>query len=301
MTMNHEEAITLPFGSRILRVMRDGAVKWFEDDAPTAGAAIAFYTIFSLAPLMVILLGFAGGVFGEQAAHGAVYGQVAGLLGDQGARSVQEIIEAANRSRNGTFAAIVNPIVFFFGATAVFVQLQSTLNAIWGVKAQPFSVFGYVLTRVLSFAVVLAAGFLLTVSLMLNAGIVAFGAYVFGEREAGELLWVAQLLLSILVLSGVFALIFKLLPDRHIDWRDVGIGAVSTAILFTLGKFVIGFYLARTDMASGYGAAGTFVLILLWVYYSSLIFIYGAQVTWLWALQRRERGEASDPVAPAAR
>lgn len=282
-------------------MFKDAAVKWVDDSAPSAGAAIAFYTIFSLAPVVMIVLAVIGALYGDDAARGTVFAQLQGLFGAAGARAIEDVIQGADQPQRGFVAAVTGPIIFILGATAVFVELQAALNTMWGMKTTPFTIFRYLRIRLMSFALIVATGFLLIVSLVANAAIVAFGEFVLGEHKAMEIMWVIQLVLSVVILSGLFALIFKVLPDAHIHWRAAWLGGLWTSILFTLGKTVIGFYLAQSDVLSSYGAAGTFVLVLLWVYYSSLIFLYGAELTWLWhRLQDKKSVRPRREAVPAS-
>jgi membrane protein len=285
----------------LIGLFKDAAMKWMDDSAPSAGAAIAFYTIFSLAPVIMIVLAVIGALYGEEAARGTVFTQLQGLFGAGGAKAIEELIQNADQPQRGFIAAVTGPVIFVLGATAIFVQMQSALNAMWGIKTTPFSIVGYLKIRLLSFSLIIATGFLLIVSLVANAAIVAFGDFVFGEHTAKTVIWWIQLILSIAILAGLFALIFKVLPDTHIHWRAALFGGLWTSFLFTIGKTVIGFYLAKSDVLSSYGAAGTFVLVLLWVYYSSLIFLYGAELTWL-RHQRLDEGRVRPPraVAPAS-
>lgn len=287
-----------------LRILRTAAVDWINDDAMTAGAAIAFYTIFSLGPVMLIVLAVAGAVFGDRAAHGAIYEQIAGLVGPGGAAAVEQAIRSASAPQHGWLATLVGPVAFFISATGVFTQIQTALNGI--LKAPPvrFSVVTLVRIRLISFALILAAGFILVVSLVINAAIVAFGEMLFGPRETW-MLWFLQTPASLVVVSALFAMIFKILPDEKITWKEAIAGALVAGLLFSIGKSAIGFYLGRTILISSYGAAGTFILILLWVYYSSLIFLYGAEVAAVWRRQRlsgrsARRAEAGRSAAKAA-
>jgi membrane protein len=275
----------LGIGKDLLVVLWKAALAWSEDGAMTAGAAIAFYTIFSLGPGMLIILGIAGAVFGEKAASGAIYAQIATLIGSEGAAAVEGVIRSAAESDGSWLARVVGPITVAVSATAIFTQIQTTLNLIWKARPRGFSILDLLRVRLLSFLIIVAAGFIFVVSLVVNAAIVAFGKYVFSDATA-EFVWALQMVLTIGVTAGIFGLIYKVLPDAEIDWSDVIVGALSASILFTFGKFVIGFYLAQTHVASSYGAAGTFILILLWVYYSSLIFLYGAEVSRVWHEQR---------------
>lgn len=262
-------------------VLHHAALKWLADDAMTAGAAIAFYTIFSLGPVMLIVLAIAGTVFGEQAAQGAIYNQIAALVGKGGAAAVEETIRSASLSRGNWIASLVGPITFFVSATGVFTQIQTALNSILKTTPTGFSVVTLVRIRLISFALILAAGFILVVSLVVNAGIVAFGEMLFG-RGGNWALSLLQTPASWLVVSAMFGLIYKTLPDGRMRWDEAIAGALVAGLLFSIGKSLIGLYLGSTTLISSYGAAGTFILILLWVYYSSLIFLYGAEVAGVW-------------------
>jgi membrane protein len=297
----------------MLSLFPAAAQKWIADEAPTLGAAIAFYTVFSLGPVLLTVIAVAGWVFGAEAASGALYGELAGLVGASGAEALQKLAESAWAKQEGMLAVIAAPVLFVLGATAVFAQLQMALNAIWrargptgeeaaaAIGAKPPSDVGMVRgilragfallrVRLLSFALIVGGGFLLTVSLAVNALLVGLGkSFDSDVRLIGELLWLVQLLVSTAVLTGLFAAIYKLLPDTPIDWIDVWTGGLVTAVLFNLGKFAIGAYLASTDVASSYGAAGTMILLLLWVYYSAQVFLFGAEVTWLWRQRRLHR------------
>jgi membrane protein len=293
----------------MLSLLPAAAQKWIEDEAPTLGAAIAFYTVFSLSPVLLTVIAVAGLVFGDEAVRGSLYGELAGLVGVSGADAIQKLVESASRRSEGLLAALTAPVLFVLGATAVFTQLQTALNAVWRTKGptadQAMATTGMkspqeagtmakairaglalLRIRLLSFGLIIGGGFLLTVSLAVNALLVGLGKSFDSElRLIGGVLWAVQLLVSTAVLTGLFAAIYKLLPDTRVDWVDVWTGGLITAVLFNLGKFAIGAYLASTDVASSYGAAGTMILMLLWVYYSAQVFLYGAEVTWL----RRQR------------
>jgi membrane protein len=278
-------------------ILHEAAVKWISNDAMTAGAAIAFYTIFSLGPVMLIVLAVAGTVFGESAARGAIHEQIAKLVGAGGAGAVEQTIRSASAPQHGWLAKVIGPITFFISATGVFTQIQTALNSILKAPPAAFSVVTLVKIRLVSFALILAAGFILVVSLVVNAAIAGFGEMLFTPRQAW-MLWLLQTPVSLLVISAMFALIFKMLPDEKVAWREAIAGALVAGLLFSVGKSAIGFYLGRTTLISGYGAAGTFILILLWVYYSSLIFLYGAEVAAAWRGARARRLEAEAMQAP---
>ncbi len=268
------------------RVFWHAALRWVADGAMTSAAAIAFYTISSLGPSLLIALAGAGWIFGEKPADAAIYGQLATLLGPDGARAVHALIQSASQPREGWIAKTIAPVVIFISATGIFGEIQSALNTIWRYKAQA-SVLTVVGVRLKSFAIIVGAGFILVVSLLVNATIAGLGDAIFGDRETAWLIWGLHTGLATVMTTLIFAAIFKILPDAYIDWVDAFVGAAAAAVLFTFGKFGIGFYLAKTNVASSYGAAGTFILVLMWVYYSSLIFLYGAEVAWLWRAHRR--------------
>ena len=266
----------------------------------TAGAAIAFYTIFSLGPVMLVVLVIAGAVFGEQAAQGAIFDQIASLVGKGGAAAVEETIRSASLSRSNWIASLIGPITFFISATGVFTQIQTALNGILRATPTTFDMLMLVRIRLISFALILAAGFILVVSLVVNASIVAFGEMLFGRQESWALGFL-QTPVSLLVVSAMFGLIYKTLPDQGMRWDEAIAGALAAGLLFSVGKSLIGLYLGSTTLISSYGAAGTFILILLWVYYSSLIFLYGAEVAAVWRDRRapsRKRRTSSATAKP---
>jgi membrane protein len=208
------------------------------------------------------------------------------VIGPAGAAAIEDVIDSASVPAANVIARVIGPITFVFGASAVFVELHSVLNHIWRVASPPFSIRRFVGIRLLSFALVISAGFLSIVSLLLNTALAAFGAYVFGP-EIVERIWLLQNLLMVVVLSAMFAGIYKVIPDTNVVWRDVWVGGLVTGVLFTGGKFLVSFYLAQADVISSYGAAGTLILVLLWVYYSCQIFLFGAEITWQWQAQRQ--------------
>jgi membrane protein len=266
------------------QVVRDTFREWFEDNAPMFGAALAFYSIFSLAPLLVIAIGVAGLAFGREAVQTHVLAQFADLLGTQGARQVEIVLRNSADSETGLVATILGIVTLFVGATAVFTQLKVALNTIWGVPSEATTVRSFFMDRLVSFAMVQCIAFLLLVSLLVNAALAAVSKAL--ERfvpDMAALLLATGFVLSLLVVTVLFAAIFKILPDARIAWRDVWVGALATALLFTLGKFLIGLYLGRSSVASIYGAAGSLVVLLLWVYYSAQVFLLGAEFTQVYA------------------
>lgn len=260
---------------------------WLDDDASRLSAALAFYTALSLAPLLVIVIAISGIAFGEEAARGQIVHQIDGLIGTEGAKTVQEILQSAKDTSSGVIATIISVAVLLFGASGVFGELQGALNVIFEVKPKPGrGVLGVLKDRFFSFTMVLGVGFLLLVSLVLSAGITALGGY-FAASETMPFVWQAiNLIVSFAVGSVLFALIFKIVPDIEIRWRDVFPGAIATAALFTIGRYLIGLYLGRGAVGSSYGAAGSLVAVLVWVYYSAQILFFGAELTQVYAARR---------------
>jgi membrane protein len=260
------------------------------DRAMTRGAAIAYYTTFSLAPILLLVIAIAGLVFGEEAVRGAIMGELGGLMGGEGAKALEDMVQSASDTGSGIAATTISVILLVIAATSVLAELQDALNVIW--NAPPQNISGWwslIRARLLSLALIGAIAFLLLASLAVSAAVTAFGKY-FAGAEGSALLEVLNFVVSFLVLTGLFALVYKILPDRRLAWRDVGVGAAVTAALFSIGKFLIGFYLGTTDLASSYGAAGALILVLVWVYYSAQIFLLGAEFTKVYALgpQRSE-------------
>lgn len=279
------------------QLLSEVVASWNQHGASAQSAALAFYTIFSLAPVLVVVIALAGAFFDEEAVRGQIFAEFRGLMGDEAARLVQEVLKSAGRPAAGRTAALLGFITLLLGATAVFGQLQDSLNRVWDVAPKPGAVFTTLLRkRMLSFTVVLALGFLLMVSLVLSAALSGFSQYL--ERHLdipAALLEVSNFVLSFLVITLLFGTIYRLLPDVRLDWQDVFFGSVVTALLFVVGKSLIGFYLGRTSVASAYGAAGSLVVVLLWVYYSALIFFFGAIFTRIHSRQyRRNRAPAEE-------
>lgn len=259
--------------------------EWREDKAPRLAAAIAFYTIFSLAPLLIIAIAIAGLVFGEEAARGQIMGQISGLVGSAGGRAIEDMVAGAGRRGAGILGAIIGVIILLFGAGGLFDQLQDALNTIWEVKPKPErGIWGVLKDRFLSFGMVLVIGFLLLVSLVLTTALSALSGFIGGPLgEDSFLFHIVNFVISFGVITLLFALMFKVLPDAKIAWSDVWLGAAITALLFEVGKYLLGFYLGRATVASAYGAAGSLVVLLLWVYYASQILLFGAEFTQVYA------------------
>jgi membrane protein len=260
-------------------------VEWDEDKVSRLAAALAYYTAFSLAPLLVISIGIAGMVLGEEAAQGTIVAQLQGLVGVDGARLIEHMILASRQPAHSITATSLGIAVLLFGATGVFGQLQDALDTIWHVKPRPGRGWrGILRDRFLSFTMVLGTGFLLLVSLVLSAVFAALGDYVGGLLPLPEVsLQIINLLVSLAVVTLLFALIFKVVPDAAIAWRDVWIGAAITALLFSLGKFAIGLYLGKSTVASTFGAAASLAILLVWIYFSAQILFIGAEFTQVYA------------------
>jgi membrane protein len=277
-------------------------VRFFENDLPQRAAALSFYTFLSLPALLAILLLVIGAVADEAAARRAILNQVGGLIGGAGAEQVATILEHARRTEvSPTVTALLGILFVLFGATTAFAQLQGALNTAWGVKPDPARPILKVFLgkRLVSFGVVLGVAFMLLVSLALSAALTAVGEHVTGERTGGlsttALLW-ATYLFSFAVIAGLFAAMYRFLPDAVIAWRDVAIGSIVTAALFVAGKAAIGAYIGSVDPASAYGAAGSLAVVLLWVYYTSMVIFFGAEFTAQWA-ESYGRGVRPEPGA----
>ncbi len=277
-------------------LLKDSYNAWSEDRAPTMGAAISYYTLFSVAPLLVIAIAIAGLVFGRDAAEGRIVEQINGLVGQKGAEAIQMMVQNAWRPGTGTIATILGVATLILGASGVFVQLQDSLNIIWRVRPKPGQgLWLFIRTRLVSFAAMLGIGFLLLVSLLISAALSAFGTWLGGWLTARFYIFqIVNNLVSLGVVTLLFALLFKFLPDTRMSWKDVWIGAAVTAVLFTAGKYLVGLYLGRSSVASAYGAAGTVVIVLLWMYYAAQILLFGAEFTHVYASRYGSRS------APAA-
>src|SRR6476660_4968420 len=259
-------------------LFKEAASRWVEDRAPSMGAALAYYTAFSLAPLLIIVIAIAGLVFGQEAAQGAIMDQIQGLLGEEGGQAIQSMLANASDLGTGITATVIGFAALILGATTAFVELQDDLDRIW--KAPPRAGSGLlnlIRSRLLSLGMVLAIGFLLAVSLVLSAAVAALGNSLLGEAEF--LLQAVTFLGSFAVITVLFAMIYKVLPNVEVAWEDVWIGAAITALLFDIGKLLIGLYIGKSSVASSFGAAGPFVVLMLWIYYSTQIFLLGAEFT----------------------
>jgi membrane protein len=265
----------------VLSVLGETWQEFVDDDAERLAAALAYYVVFSLAPVLVVVTVIAGSVFDETTVRRAIFDQARILVGTDGANAMHDMMEHASGDRGGTLATILGVVAMILGASGVFLQLQASLNAAWGVRAKkvPF-VRGFLKQRLFSIAVLIAAGFLLLVSLVLNAAIAALTKGLADRLPGSDALWqIGYWVLTILSAAIVIALVFKTLPDVVVRLRDVLVGAAITAVLFALGQVLLGYYLGRSAFSSTFGAAGSFVVVLVWVYYSSQVLLFGAELT----------------------
>lgn len=279
-------------------LIRESANAWMEDRAASMGAALAYYTAFSIAPLLIIAIAVAALVFGRDAAQGAVVAQLQGLLGETGGAAIAGILRSTADFGSSRLATVIGVSALVIAATTAFVELQDDLDRIW--KAEPRVGSGFVnliRSRLLSFGMVLFMGFLLAVSLLLSAAVAALGNYLFSGMEF--LLHAATFVVSFAVIMTLFATIYKVLPNVHIEWKDVWIGAGFTAVLFEIGKVLIGLYIGKSSVGSSFGAAGPFVVLMLWIYYSTQIFLLGAEFTFAYTHrgQPKVRERKEFPVA----
>ena len=275
-------------GKSIWQFLKTTINEWVEAEPFQLAAALSYYTLFSLAPLLLIAIGIAGFVFGREAAQNQIVETLQGMIGQDSAQSVQEMIQASNeKPKTGMLSTIIGFVALLFGAGGVVGQLQTSLNKMWEVTPKPGQgIWGFLRQRVFSFAMVLAIGFLLLVSLFVTAVLSSFTGML--SRLLGDATLIAHavdILVSFGFVTLLFALIYKYVPDVEIEWRDVWVGAALTAILFTIGKYLIGLYIGTSGVSSTFGAAGSLITILVWVYYSSLIFFLGAEFTRVYATQ----------------
>ena len=268
--------------SGLWAVLKRAVAGWWNDNVPHLGAALSYYTLFALAPILIVAISIAGLVFGAEAVRGEIVGQIDGLVGHDGAVAVQAMLEGASKPSSSVPATIIGVITFFLGATGAFLELQTALNAIWRVTPKASATFlgALVTDRLISFGLVVAVGFLLLTSLLVSAGLAALDKYMGQAFPGVAIVWQAlNVLVSLGVISLLFAMIYKLLPDVDLAWSDVWVGALVTAGMFTLGKFLIGLYLGTSSLASSYGAAGSVIVLLVWVYYSAQVVLLGAEFT----------------------
>jgi len=268
-----------------LSLLKETFDEWNRDKAPRLAAALAYYTAFSIAPLLIVVIGIAGLAFGQEAVRGQLDNQIQGVVGAQAADAIQEMVAGANHPQTGMIATIIGIVTLILGAAGLFGQLQDALNTVWGVEPKPNQgILATIKTRLLSFTMVLGIGFLLLVSLVISAGLSALQTWMSNTLPfSPAILQILNIVISLIVITAMFAVIYKVLPDVKIAWRDVMLGALVTAVLFTLGKALIGLYLGQSSIASSYGAAGSFVVLLLWIYYSAQLLLFGAEFTQVYA------------------
>ncbi|UXH80520.1 YihY/virulence factor BrkB family protein [Roseateles amylovorans] len=282
-------------------LVSEAAQGWSDDNAPSMGAALAYYTLFSIAPLLLIVIAVAGLVFGQQAARGEVMDQLSGLVGIQGAMAVEDLLKRVNRPEEGGLAAVIGTAVLLIGATSVFAELQNSLNRIWKAPLRNGPVWDGLFTllrrRLLSLGLILGLGFLSMVSMVASAALSALSRW--WTPWMGDFLLLAQLLNAVFaygLITVLFALIYKWVPDVPVRWRDVWVGALITAALFSLGKMLIGLYIGHSGISSAYGAAASLVVMMLWVYYSTQVFLMGAELSYAFAKRHSLREQAMEHV-----
>lgn len=283
--------------------------EWNQDKAPRMAAALAYYTVFSLAPLLLLVIAIAGIFLGQEAAQGQILSQFQGLLGEQGAKTIQAAIENASQSGGGFLASVISIVALLFGASGVFTQLQAALNSAWEVKAKPkLGFWGFIRSRILSFSMILVIAFLLVVSLVVSAGLAALNQYMSDLLPGADVLWqLLNIVITLGVLTLLFAMMYKVLPDAKVAWKDVWTGAFVTAVLFSVGKVALGVYIGNGSVGSAYGAASFLLILLVWIYYSAQILFFGAELTQVYASRYGSRiipaeyavsvGEESDPTS----
>lgn len=284
----------------VFQLFKKAVTAWVDDFAPSMGAAISYYTVFSLAPLLVIVIAIAGAVFGREAVQGQIVTQIAGLIGRDGAELVQSLVASASNTERGLIAGLISVVILLVGATTVFAELQSALDRIWHTPqaAKPTGVWAILKARVLSFGLILGLAFLLMVSLSVSAGLAALGTWASDLLPGwGILLYLLNMAISIGTATVLFAMIFKLMPTAKVAWRDVWVGAGVTAVLFEIGKLGIGLYINQSGMDESFAAAGSLVVLLVWVYYAAQIFLLGAEFT---KVHADEHGSQTASTAVAA-
>jgi membrane protein len=272
-------------------LLKDSYAGFGQDKAARLGAALAYYTIFSIPSLLILLIGAAGLLFGRQAVEGEVVGTLGGLIGPNGARAIQDMLRNVTLERHGVAATVIGIVTLVLGASGVFGQLRDALNTIWEVQPKPGGgIKGYISNNIASVFTLVGTAFLLVVSLAVNAAIAALGKWLSRSLPGGDALWHGvNFVLTLAALTIMFGLMFKYVPDVKIKWRDVWVGAAVTAILFTIGEWLIGFYLGRTNVGSAFGAAGSLIVMLVWIYYSAQIFFFGVEYTKAYAARYGSR------------
>ena len=290
----------IPFSRQVVHVMRCAVTEWLSHRASSKGAALAFYTLFSLAPILVLVIAIAGFFYGTDAAQGQLLDELRGLVGKQGAETIQAILAGARNKESGKLATIIATVLLLVGATSAFAELKDSLDEIWDVPPPKDATWwDTVRTRLLSFGLILTLGLLLMFTLVVSAALSVLEKYLGGMWHSATIIlgWVAWAV-SFLVIAVMFGAIYKLLPRVKLSWHDVTIGALGTAIMFTVGKFAIGLYIGNSGTASSFGAAGSLIALLLWVYYSAQIFFLGAEFARQYALQMGSLKDKHVPGAP---
>jgi membrane protein len=277
-------------------LLKNSVIAWQEDNAASMGAAVAFYTVFSIAPLLIIVIAVAGFVWGEDAIRGEIIRQLNGLVGSDGAAGVQELLKSADQPAQGITATLMSIVFLIIGSTTVFAELQGALDRIWRVPAATATgIWNTIRARLLSFGLVLGLAFLLLVSLVVSALLAAFSQVTNGLLPGWEVvLQLLNILVSVSIATVLFAMIYKFMPRAQVAWRDVWVGAMVTAVLFELGKFLIALYVGKSSTISALTAAGSLVVVLIWVYYAAQVFLLGAEFTWLYAKQHGSRKDAEE-------
>lgn len=284
----------------IWNLLRQAATAWLDHDATRLAAAVAFYSILSLAPILILSVAIAGFVFGEEAARGELLNQMRELVGDAGAEVIQTTLASAKKPGQGILATVIGSITLLIGAAGVFSELHDALNIVWEVKSKPGrGIWRFIRGKFLSIGMVLSIGFLLLISLVITTVISSVGGYLAGFAPGvPTLIEVLNFLVGMVLIAGLFALLFRYLPDARMPWRHVWLGATFTALLFSVGKFAIGIYLSQAAVGSPFGAAGSLVVLIVWVYYSALIVFFGAELTQAHA---KRAGVVVEPLSTAIR
>ena len=287
---------------RYLGLFKQTITEFSADKVPRLGAALAYYTIFSLAPLLLIVISVAGLFFGKDAAAGAIYEQISDLVGSDAAKFIQETVAKANHPGQGIVSLAVGVVVLMVGATGVVIELQDALNTVWKVVPKPNrGIWGFVRTRLISIGMIMSLGFLLLVSLIFSAALAGITGWLRSRVGDVALLgWVIDFVVSLGTISLLIALIYKILPEAHVAWRDVWVGAPVTAALFILGKYLIGLYIGKASVGSAFGAAGSLAVLLVWIYYSTQLILLGAEFTRVYANRFGKKVVPTAQAEPAA-
>ena len=278
----------MKFIKKYFRVLKGAGAGFSQDNCAKLSAALSYYTIFAIGPLLIIIISLSAIFYGRDAVQGRIYGQINGLIGSDAALQVQEIIKNSQHSNKGIIGTIIGTIALVIGATGIFTEIQDSINFIWSLRAKPKrGIVKYLINRLLSFSLIVSLGFLLIASLVVSAllDLLSDRLTHFFPHETVYLFYVLNLVIIFVIISLLFAIIFKVLPDGKIKWKDAFVGAAFTSILFIIGKAAIGFYLGRSNLGATYGTAASVIIILTWVYYTSLILYFGAEFTKSYALE----------------